>query len=123
MQRKDLVCSLESAKTLKKLGVPQDSYFYYMVYNTTGDVSLLDGHKFDPHDCEYFAAFTVGELGKIIKNKGFYPPTWSQEKNQWFINGYLYHTTGKIWKGSSEWEWFESEVEARAKLLEYILSK
>lgn len=40
MKPEQLKCSIESAKRLKELEINQDSFFYYQVFNTTGDISL-----------------------------------------------------------------------------------
>ncbi len=67
------VCSLEHAKRLKELGVPQDSLFYWVQitqsYRGNGgrfDCVYVDNEIFDVPDDDSVAAFTAGELGEIL---------------------------------------------------------
>jgi hypothetical protein len=83
MNLEDQVCSLELAKRLKELGVPQESLFYWHI--TTDGIMLNDSLSFftcfkkyiETRDRyvtsggEVFSAFTVAELGEeLFKNYG-----------------------------------------------------
>lgn len=67
MTPQDLVCSRELSKQLEKLGVPQESYFYW-----TKKLKMLDGEKgweiWEIRDAghEQFSAFTSSELGMLL---------------------------------------------------------
>ena len=60
MKPENQVCSLELSKKLKKLGVPQESVFYWrdgkIEYEPFIDSSL----------CKVYSAFTVAELGEML---------------------------------------------------------
>ena len=69
MELKEQVISVANAKRLKELGVKQDSLFYWVISLTTnyhisyteGDKSLLPQDRND-----FYAAFTVAELGELL---------------------------------------------------------
>lgn len=72
------VCSLELAKKLKELGVKQESYFAHYKFNEQWELAVQCNRGFfrfrdmaiiPPSDghIEFIAAFTVAELGEILK--------------------------------------------------------
>lgn len=71
MKIEDQVCSLELAKILKELGVPQKSIFVWEYFDDN-----CYGIKFIPYavvtdqfnKLELYAAFTSGELGRLLPN-------------------------------------------------------
>lgn len=59
------VCSLELSKTLKALGVKQDSLFYWLVEPWGYTVVPLSSRTFES---KYYSAFTLSELLWILKS-------------------------------------------------------
>ena len=120
MRLKDQVCSLELAKKLKELGVPQESAFYYAVskFGYTKDGTLFF-EKPTPlektHD--FLSAFTVAELGEML------PKTLEDEIH---VNE---HRTIKGWASRFWKNGFlieppleaNTEADARAKMLIYLI--
>lgn len=114
MKLEDQVCSLESAKRLKELGVRQDSYFYWNGIMTDVENKLVGIIKNDFSNDGY-SAFTVAELGEML------PPFVVTEK---------YLCRGKPRFMSCETETMEChawhddrESEARAKMLIHLLEQ
>ena len=105
------VSTLESSKILKELGVPQRSLFYW------ADVSNVKGNP--GHKCvilngncdklENYSAFTVAELGELLK--GFQLPEYTAMDGWGDCNANMNGNT----YGS-----FNTEAEARAKMLIYL---
>ncbi len=64
MRVEELVCTFESSKKLKELGVKQESLFYHTYYpmnNVTGDI-LYYTELHENLECEVYSAFTYAEL-------------------------------------------------------------
>jgi hypothetical protein len=106
------VCSFELAKKLGELGVPQESLFYWG--NTIGQTdqtcwriySKEQKENFDTM-MEYYSAYTVAELGKMISDKQPLP-----EMNivgDWCWGNLLFEMC--------------SEADARAELLIFLIEK
>lgn len=142
MKLENQVCSLELSKRLKELGVRQESAFYWStntVPSLKDDVHLRekkvcnhrDGKVADGGVIRYFSAFTVAELGEMLPNrvKGFgllidkYDPTQINEKVQRpFMWGVAYVEWGYDGpENRFEIDDEESEANARAKMLIYLL--
>lgn len=122
MELSQQVCSLESAKRLKELGVKQDSYFdwHECSYSSAGNKRwwLLD-HQGDLCILDSCSAFTVAELGVMLPDGH---GTWQ------FRFGKNHRNTG--WHGrhidnGDTFGFFNNtsptEAEARAKMLIYLL--
>jgi len=119
MRLEDQVCSLELAKELKGLGVKQESAFYWMLSNIDGQWKLTDTVFYEKTTMllikeqqeRIVSAFTVGELGEILKNY----ESWSfYLRNQWCCNeggGHL-----GTWR-----EYASTEADARAKMLIHLI--
>jgi hypothetical protein len=107
------VCSLESAKKLKKLGVPQNSLFSFGKYLTREGYGLSLTSKWEAVGEPFiYAAFTVAELGYLLPEN---IDCWKQVYNsdnqiEWRC---IYH------KGRIVWD--INEAEARAKMLIWLL--
>ena len=114
MELKDQVCSLESSKRLKELGVEQESYFYW-VRNGDG-YSVYDSIHHVPAYVEA-SAFTVAELGWLTpyyNSISFYQ--WDENEE----SGYGCHFNNP----AITEEYFatsKTEAEARALMLIYLL--
>lgn len=123
MKIEDQVCSLESAKRLKELGVEQESHFYWCLcnhysYPHVQDASNLN-KRFGPDNWrdKYPSAFTVGEMGEMLP--------WDiiisrNIQNQWHItwqaNGY---SDDDVYSVTSQ----KSEADCRAIMLIYLIEK
>jgi len=122
------VCGINNATQLKKLGVKQDSLFYYLFIEDTESydlyfrangwwVDVCTGYVFNQKIKDsYFSAFTVGELGLLLPVSS----DWSSgidaagnfEKEPYtehFCKSYVYECTAI------------SEANARAKQLIHLL--
>ena len=108
MKLEDQVCSLELAKKLKKLGVNQESLWYWHFNEKHCPDDHINLHK-DGNNC---SAFTVAELGEMLPKASSY----KHEDYSWcslFVNeepAYMAHR-----------EYDETEANARAKMLTYLL--
>lgn len=137
MKLQDQVTNLELSRKLKKLGVKQESVWYWQVYRD-GDIFLLsskDVEGFVGRDafCDYYSAYTCSELGEMlphfirikkIKYQLFESVALGEmnnpsSKKQWFIvyaNEEDYHDNAPI-----KFMMCYSEANARAKMLIYLL--
>lgn len=139
------VCSLESAKRLKELGVKQESLYHWRnstltAYNwrvdtdhTKQPVFWLDDKSYDDDDAESndykrtrvesqeeLSAFTVAELGEMLPTdiKALEGTAWFETRKK--------TTTGQ-WMVAYDWDedayvkHADTEAEARAKMLIYLL--
>jgi hypothetical protein len=119
MKLEQQVCSLELAQKLKKLGVKQESLYYWSdhtipatlwnegaINKMADDFSLLD------------SAFTVAELGLLLPygSKSFVGST-SGEKCNWTTE---WHGANKDW-AEGNMKFADTEADARAKMLCYLL--
>lgn len=120
MQLEKQVTSLELSKRLKELGVKQESLFYYFVGAVTGNTRLGYGlhSKSDINftNSHTYSAFTVAELGELlneIANRIDCGDTW------YHLAGQKKWTVG--WGGDMHEELSDTEADARAKMLIYLL--
>lgn len=126
MKLEQQVVSLELAKKLKELGVKQESLFYWSMQvgghfspQFRGYTSALSGRQ-----VPYFSAFTVAELGEML-------PTEYREKNRWHYSLVMSRTHTihlNYWSvryehedGSYEQRQADTEADARAKMLIYLI--
>jgi len=114
MKLEKQICSLEHAKKLKELGVKQESEWIWAImnigagqsayiYNTVGDKGY--------HRDEHYSAYTVAELGDILKDYSGnveYDGKFKKWRIIYFESSYTTEIIG-------------SEADARAKLLIYLL--
>ena len=134
MKLEQQVCSLELAKKLKELGVKQESLFYWGEYKVFGPNKPLiigdqiDGVQYsvyrkDEIDTHFykedvFSAFTVAELGEMLKDwTGMisYFEGWNNDgRNPELDND-------KNWY-SEEYGFYEkTEANVRSRLLIYLI--
>ncbi len=107
MKLKDQVCSLELAKKLKELGVPQTGLYFHVQQEGQNPTivpkwrakRILSWHK------EIVSAYTVAELGEMLPKVTSMGNTFEY----WFCN-YDGHVTQA-----------NNEADARAKMLIYLL--
>jgi len=108
LELKKQVTSLEPSKELKKLGVRQDSLWYWTWAEWNGETEwvLIPWDRAIKLNKETYSAFTVAELGVML-------PMWitSEKTNE-----------GKFFVRSEEYITLENtEADARAKMLIYLI--
>ena len=117
MKLEQQVCSLELAKRLKELGVKQESYAYWCWNNgtdvfpgKTDAIVLLNKGGRHVDSPTYCSAFTVAELGEMLREEEFELPTYLSSTKEWVA---VCETT--LIGGA------DTEADARAKMLIYLL--
>lgn len=127
-----IICSVELAKKLKEIHVPQQSIFYWLS-NLTRDTwhsSMRHGFNKKYHS-EALSAFTSEELSKFL------PFTVKIDGKKNYLTSHVGHTYNMIntWIGYHEHDEETSidiitidfdakkEVDARAKMLIYLIEK
>lgn len=104
MKLEQQVTSLEISKHLQELGVKQESLFLWFWHEEKYEI-VYKG-KFYGND--ELSAFTVAELGEIIKDTSFRLPEWSGLS--WYLDERIKND-----------EDFNIEADARGKMLIYLL--
>ena len=117
MKLEQQVCSLESAKRLKELGVRQESIFVWEIVG--GNANLIPEHYASPHnilEIKRYSAFTVAELGEMLPHEMSIPH--KAHDGFWQYDEAIYSL-----KGDSYSPCFveNTEAAARAKMLIYLL--
>ena len=116
MKLEKQVCSLELAKELKKLGVKQESLWYWKDFNgkhtMESDLELVDYNLRDSNMFSFHSAFTVAELGELLPSHFI---SWKVQKN-YYISEQLQSVKDRINKTIFS----TVEVNARAKMLIYL---
>ena len=102
------VCSLELAQKLKELGVKQESLWYWLKISELDEQYVI---RFSNKICEHwehYSAFTVAELGEMLKESEWRLP-YVRENGRWWNGGFDDEPTSA------------TEADARAKCLIYLL--
>lgn len=111
------VCSLESAKRLKELGVKQKSLFWWSEYHNGQQILWEDEKKQqepERFNLDWYSAFTVAELGEML------PEDCASGKATLGKDcGFGNFTCIKFLERKNVFA--ETEAEARAKMLIYLL--
>ena len=124
MKLEDQVVSLEFAKKIEKLGVKQESSFYWVYDSQNGgilsllysDACGLCGMKY-PSD-EHYSAFTVAELGEMLTGYKFSLETYFHKNSNITVYRNEYVSRERIiGHGIDE----KNEANARAQMLIYLL--
>lgn len=122
MKLLDQVISLELAKQLKKLGIKQESLWYWNKYITSkpylsGAKHYEDEFAIDGTYIQYSAsAFTVAELGEILP-EGFYS---QKRENSWGCADADNHLgIANIYDCDNIY----TEADVRAKMIIYIITE
>lgn len=106
MIKEDQVCDLKYARKLKELRVKQESIWYWIVDEKTGEVDLSNGKPI-VKGLKFYSAFTCSELGEMLPR------------------GYASHKLGDEWyclkREKDRDTRDETEANARAKMLIYLL--
>ena len=131
MELEKQVCSLELANKLKKLGIRQGSLFYWAQWKVTRQWHIvLHDHIGLDDDPELaspafnkgkYAAFTVAELGELIGTQARSYRTDNPEEPAWQCGGIWIKYVGKSPTYPSHSEDANTEADARAKMLVYLL--
>lgn len=116
MKLENQVVSLELAQQLKKLGVKQESLFYWenkWAGSSDDDAGkdVISYSNSGYHTMRLCSAFTVAELGEMLKeltNHKDYTILFADNK-QWF------------WEWKNFGGYADTEADARAKMLIYLL--
>lgn len=127
MKLESQVASLDLSKKLKALGVVQESAFYWFEHKWRGKYPEHENDfvfKHEPDDeslypKEYwnsFAAFTVAELGVMLPKEY----VTARYGNEW--GGYERDDEG-LGLIYTPWPWPNTEANARAKMLVYLIEK
>ncbi len=123
MNLDDQVCSFELAKKLKKLGVKQESLFFWREH---GEISHSSKYV-DPRDwskvenIKCIAAFTASELGEMLPDYIVDYPGHGQalQFRKWGTKYIVeYH---RVFEAPLRREEATTEADARAKMLIYLL--
>lgn len=138
MKLEQQVASLEISMRLKKLGVKQESLFVWKIPTKYGTSSLEEGENritFKSPDeaylankygtCEplhweekyYYAAFTVAELGEMLKD-GLMGGHFRSAGNRWTCEYEPIHPQGL---SKTHIEIANTEADARGKMLIYLI--
>jgi hypothetical protein len=131
MKIEKIVCSVKYAEKLKKLGVKQNSIFYWIRTRELKHKNIVSNNFIEEHGMKknYYSAFTIGELGYILNEylEGWeitrYPRGWSLRQKK-FVR--------RIWNNIREamclLDMFmhkkplpKTEADARAKMVVYLL--
>lgn len=135
MKLEDQVCSLELSQKLNKLGVKQESLFYYFedkvdahAHHALKNRLYLSSEEENPPDQKYASAFTTAELGELL------PPTIIDDEDGETLYLYIYPDyTKQTWfvayrreYHNYEWETVfvqagNSLVGAMAKMIIYLI--
>ncbi len=110
MELSKQVCSRELAEKLKELGFPQNSLFYWS-YGPEDDIDLTYGLKKENIYLINISAYTVAELGEMLKE------IMSNISEFWQSNGKLcigYEIVNPVYL------YADTEADARAKMLIYL---
>ena len=112
MELKDQVCSLESARKLKELGVKQESLFYWHETARLDGINNFNQSKINSKYC--YSAFTVAELGDMLPEMvdNLQILTWKKTWREQMT--YFCEHRDNVFSA-------ETEAEARAKMLIYLL--
>lgn len=125
MKLEDQVCSIESARRLKELGVPQDSLFYWCFSQKDADYCVCyayDSGKYPLKDINC-SAFTAGELGELLPKIIVKSVTYGIEYCTRLSDGPfgVFYASCSGAYGNLCWIVGKTEAEARAKCLIYLL--
>jgi hypothetical protein len=109
MELKDQVCSLELAKKLKELGVKQESICQWIQLGRNNQWFIDDGCRSGRKEDGY-SAFTVAELGEILKENITFSSNVGSGTKKWYVVDSRSKTVEA-----------DTEADARAKMLIYLI--
>lgn len=141
MKLEQKVCSIESSKKLKKLGVKQESSFYWVDTHTSFEriILLYENESVHIGSNDYFisdfdekdvlSAFTVAELGEILPKRISIGIDSYHIEFAWLIDPHSLESEAYVFYveeigdcANEHWPCVgKTEAEARAKMLIYLL--
>lgn len=114
MKIENQVTSLELSKKLKELGVKQESAFYWYFSIDDNKWKITDNELLKDERWEWCFAFTVAELGEMLpKHCKSFQAYNTKKNNKWWCEYSQY--------GVIDTKYAETEANARAKMLIYLL--
>lgn len=127
MELSKQLCNLEFSQRLKKLGVKQESLYFWIDYTLEGDFAIRDRKPNNTDIFDHYSAYTCSELGEMLPMK--------VELKEIKEDGWLYISqTGDGWSmgygyvDESGLTWLpnlliddKNEANCRAKMLIYLL--
>lgn len=128
MNISDQVTSLELSKALKEMKVPQESFFYWIVW-PNGNSNIESGRPSYMPILEkdyggkpsFCSAFTVAELGEIMKEKGMGTTAFAKlVRKEWWVRG------GEWIVEKQQYSHIETDpkwADALGKMLLYLLTQ
>lgn len=119
MKLENQVVNLELSKRLKELGVKQESYFWWNGYVGGGMHHFKLENKRVSVGVEItYSAYTVAELGEMLPEKyGSSKWIWDYGENK----GLKHWICDQDFDDEIPYQWSETEADARAKMLIYLL--
>lgn len=124
MEIEHQVSALTYSKRLEELGVKQESVFYWQMLHGAGDnkdkglwTVLYRAELYAKENYETYSAFTVAELGEMLKPVKYFI---TEFYNNEII---LYGNQEDDISCSEEYGCADTEATARAKMLIYLLEK
>ncbi len=121
MEIKQSVVNLELSKKIEKLGVKQDSLWWWFVDGCEAHSTLplsfyLAMERINENDYKYYSAFTVAELGEMLPES-----CWSKS-GETISALEISKTDGKWWISyNDEFIQADTEANARAKMLIHLI--
>ena len=130
MKLENQVCSFEQAKRLLQLGLKAESYFVWQSIITgttelilTNKIVVRNEYKTKGTCIRHFPAYTVAELGDLLKKTEF-------EKHQRFNWYVCLQPTGEyyagidieIWDYQAWGDYFLTEAQAKAEVLSWLIN-
>ena len=124
MKLENQVSNVELSEELKKLGVPQNSLWYWydagnkflisdVFNNPDNDTRRRMG--LNKKDNRYYSAFTVAELGEMLPVGSMSAQT-KDKWQAWYHNYTIPETVNQAF-------WANTEADARAKMLIYLIEQ
>ena len=136
MKLEDQVCGLELAKKLKDFGMKQESLFYWFEHKHRGkypehenDFALsdqADDNYYPTGEEEYwyrYSAFTVAELGLLLPAYCYTRTAPEHADKRWLCAKIEESKDDSFPDTMSYWELAETEADARAKMLIYLIEQ
>lgn len=118
LKLEDQVSSLESSMELKRLGCSQSSLFYWEKSPYSNEYSIFMRNTGDIYMQDWCSAYTASELGEILSLASFAmdmsPFKINSSEKSWLMSHGMIEGKRKVISA-------DTEVEARAKMLCYLL--
>jgi len=118
MKISEQVVSLELAKEMKELGLPQDSFWSWQIHKKWKTKQLiLSMAKTKPEIFDFYSAPTVSEIGERLPNLITIHNGAGAKNNMWCI---IYDESYKTYNGVNQLEYSNNFADAMAKMWIYL---